>query len=223
MDKYYAEKLSAEKLRRCYEIAPPRIQQYLDSEIEFVRLNINHEDRVIELGCGYGRVLPPLCQKAKLCMGIDNSLLSLKLAQEELSAYPNLLLATMNAADLAVADNSFHLTICIQNGLSAFKVDKFNLLKEALRITKSGGKILLSTYSENFWNDRLHWFELQSQHGLLGEIDYEKTSDGIIICRDGFKANTISPIEFRSLAAEFNLDCQIKEIDNSSLFCIIDT
>ncbi|MGD2109726.1 MAG: hypothetical protein PVI86_10070, partial [Phycisphaerae bacterium] len=34
--RYYAERLSAERLKRCYDIAPPRIQQYLDAEIRHV-------------------------------------------------------------------------------------------------------------------------------------------------------------------------------------------
>jgi hypothetical protein len=32
---YYAERLAAEKLRRCYEIAPPRVRQYLRAELDF--------------------------------------------------------------------------------------------------------------------------------------------------------------------------------------------
>lgn len=34
-DCYYSQKLSAEKLRLCYEIAPQRVKQYLESEIAF--------------------------------------------------------------------------------------------------------------------------------------------------------------------------------------------
>ena len=37
---YYSEKLAAEKLRKVYAIATPRIRQYLDAEIHFVRERI---------------------------------------------------------------------------------------------------------------------------------------------------------------------------------------
>jgi len=35
MEDYYADHLTAEKLRRGYEIAPPRLQQYLRAELDF--------------------------------------------------------------------------------------------------------------------------------------------------------------------------------------------
>jgi cyclopropane fatty-acyl-phospholipid synthase-like methyltransferase len=52
---YYAEKLSAKRLQRCYEIASPRVQQYLEAEIEHVIGHLKPTDTVLELGCGYGR------------------------------------------------------------------------------------------------------------------------------------------------------------------------
>jgi len=54
---YYTEKLSANKLLRCYAVAPARIKQYLDAEIHFVISNLCGADLVLELGCGYGRVM----------------------------------------------------------------------------------------------------------------------------------------------------------------------
>jgi len=33
---YYSDHLSAERLRRCYEIAPLRVQQYFEAEIQHV-------------------------------------------------------------------------------------------------------------------------------------------------------------------------------------------
>ena len=32
---YYSDRLNAERLRRCYEVAPPRVQRYLEAEIGF--------------------------------------------------------------------------------------------------------------------------------------------------------------------------------------------
>lgn len=36
MPDYYADKLSARRLQRCYEIGPPRVQQYLEAELNYV-------------------------------------------------------------------------------------------------------------------------------------------------------------------------------------------
>lgn len=131
---YYSQKLSGERLKLCYSIAPPRVKQYLEAEVDFVLTKIKPSDKVLELGCGYGRVL-------------------------------------------------------------------------------------LSSYAERFWEDRLAWFLLQAEHGLIGEIDEENTGEGLIVCKDGFKAKTVTAQEFRILASELGLVPIVTEVDGSSLFC----
>ncbi len=79
--------------------------------------------------------------------------------------------------------------------------------------------MLLSSYSDRFWDERLDWFELQVQHGLIGEIDRDATGAGTIVCRDGFRATTMEPEEFVSLLAASGVDCKVVEVDSSSIFC----
>ena len=68
----------------------------------------------------------------------------------------------------------FDAVVCLQNGISAFHVDPERLIGESLRVTKPGGTVFLSSYSDRFWAYRLAWFKLQEAEGLVGEIDYEK-------------------------------------------------
>lgn len=221
MPGYYSEKLSAERLKRVYEIATPRINRYLESEIAYVVDRISPGDSVIELGCGYGRVLRNLSRAAGSVIGIDSSQSSVEMAKEYLADVSNCNLFTMDAAALGFSDRLFDIVACIQNGISAFKVNPHDLVSECVRVTRPGGRVLLSSYSERFWEDRLQWFELQAKEGLLGEIDYDATGDGVIVCKDGFRATTLSPDDFHSLVADFRLDCTIEEVDESSLFCEI--
>ena len=104
---------------------------------------------------------------------------------------------------------------------SAFHVDRLDLIKEAIRVTKPGGEIIFSSYSHNFWDDRLNWFQLQAKNGLLGEIDMEKTGNGKIICKDGFTASTISEQQFRTLMDITEKSYKLVEIDHSSIFCVV--
>jgi SAM-dependent methyltransferase len=221
MNSYYNSKLSAERLKRCYEIAPPRVCQYLEAEENYVFEKVRPGDLVLELGCGYGRILPRLAQKARWVIGIDNSLASLQLGREMFGSIPNCHLLCMDAVQLAFLDRVFDCVVCIQNGISAFHVNQSDLIKESLRVTKYGGTVLFSSYSDRFWEDRLRWFQLQSEAGLLGEIDHEKTSDGVIVCKDGFTATTVRPHQFRSMTAELDVETRIVEVDESSLFCEI--
>ena len=218
---YYSEKLSASQLKRCYDIAPPRIQQYLEAEIEYVLAQISFSDVVLELGCGYGRVLARLAMKAKSVYGIDTSIESLEYAQEFLSDFTNVELHKMDATSLDLQNQMFDVVIAIQNGISAFQVNPIKLIRESIRVTKIGGRILLSSYSEKIWEARLDWFIKQSKDGLLGEIDYKKTRNGTIVCKDGFVARTFTSEDFLRLSSDLELKARIEEVDESSIFCII--
>ena len=221
MTNYYSDTLSAQRLKQVYDIAPTRVRQYLGAEVEHVLRHITHGDRVLELGCGYGRIIPEISKKAGKIIGIDTSLSSLLLGKEVLSNIQNCQLACMNAVQLAFPNHVFDTVVCIQNGISAFHVGQKELIRESLRVTKPGGIALFSSYSDKFWEDRLEWFRLQSEAGLLGEIDYEKTGNGEIVCKDGFTATTVGSEKFRRLTKGLKADIRIVEVDESSLFCEI--
>lgn len=106
----------------------------------------------------------------------------------------------MNAVALGFPDQSFDLVACIQNGMSAFGVNRRQLLREAIRVTLPGGRVLFSSYSTRFW-------------------DPEATKNGVIVCKDGFRAGTVGPEEFRDLLSWNPAVPEISEVDGSSLFC----
>ncbi|MFW9931245.1 MAG: class I SAM-dependent methyltransferase [Candidatus Thorarchaeota archaeon] len=221
MDNYYSSKLAAENLRKCYDIAPARTRQYLAAEIDHVLKHISEDDIVLELGCGYGRVLSQIASRCSFLIGIDTSYESLKMAQSYLSEYSTIELSLMNAIDLCFPDSSFDAVICIQNGISAFKVDSYDLVREAYRVARPDGICIFSTYASKFWDSRLEWFRLQSEAGLLGEIDWNLTNDGIIVCRDGFTARTYTEHDFKVILEALGVRGQFIEVDESSLFCEI--
>ena len=218
---YYKEKLSANKLLRCYEIAPPRIKQYLNAEIRFVISNLRRKGLTLELGCGYGRVMKEVSQFVSLIVGNDISMESLELARSYMEVCQNYAVFLMDASQMTFRSCTFDAVFCIQNGISAFGVNKKHLIAESIRVTKDNGLILFSSYSPKIWQARLEWFRKQSQLGLIGEIDEEKTCDGTIVCKDGFRATTVSTDQFVELSDEFGLNASIMEVDESSIFCKI--
>lgn len=221
MSEYYSTRLSAGRLRRCYELAPPRVKQYLEAEIQFVLQLLDPQRDVLELGCGDGRVLGQLIHQAKRVVGVDVSRESLEMARSLLRSVDNCALLQMNALHLGLLDGSFDTVVCIQNGISAFHVDPPLLVKESLRVTRPGGTCLFSSYSDEFWEDRLEWFRLQSAAGLVGNIDWDATGDGTIVCDDGFISTSFGPDRFSSLASEIGVESRIEEVDGSSVFCVI--
>jgi SAM-dependent methyltransferase len=219
MPGYYTERLAAERLHACYDLAPPRIRAYLEAEIEFVLSKTTPSMLALELGCGYGRVLERLLPRVRMALGIDTSPSSLRMGLEYLGRKPSVRLACMDSVQLGLRDRIFDLTICIQNGICAFAVDQQQLLREAIRVTRSGGLVMFSSYTSQFWEDRLEWFEIQSAHHLIGEIDYQATGNGMIVCKDGFRASTADRATFEKLAACVGVIPRLTEVDGSSLFC----
>jgi ubiquinone/menaquinone biosynthesis C-methylase UbiE len=216
---YYRNRLSGSRLRNCYEIAPPRIKQYLDAEIKFVSSNLHGTGLALELGCGYGRVMKDVAPLVSMIIGNDISRKSLKLAKSYMKPCENYTVVQMDASNIAFPSCTFETVFCIQNGISAFGVDKKRLIAESIRVTKNNGIILFSSYSPKIWKDRLHWFRKQSQTDLLGEIDEERTHDGTIVCKDGFRATTVNDNTFVELFDEFGFNASIYEVDESSIFC----
>lgn len=219
-ENYYRNKLSSDRLRHCYEVAPQRVKNYLQAEIDHVIQYTKPGYTVLELGCGYGRVLSQLAAHSGFTIGIDISTSSLRHAISQFAIDDNMALCCMNALRLGFPDNCFDLVICIQNGISAFGVDRLALIKEAVRVTKAGtGRILFSTYAPQFWEERLRWFRLQAETGLLGKIDDDLTGEGTIVCKDGFRATTVSATEFTELTRQTDCSTRLVTVDDSSLFC----
>ncbi|UCF71707.1 MAG: methyltransferase domain-containing protein [candidate division WOR-3 bacterium] len=218
---YYDDRLHGNLLMHCYDLAPPRIRQYLSAEIDYVLEMIKPGDRILELGCGYGRVLHPLTSRAGFVVGIDTSAANIECGEQLLACVSNYGLLVMDAVQTGFRDNAFDCVVCIQNGISAFAVDQKALINESLRITKGDGLAIFSSYSPLIWNERLLWFQRQAEAGLIGEIDPEETREGIIVCKDGFVATTVSAERFRDLVTGIPAEVNIDEVDGSSIFCVL--
>jgi 2-polyprenyl-6-hydroxyphenyl methylase/3-demethylubiquinone-9 3-methyltransferase len=216
---YYSRHLAGERLRRCYELAPPPVVRYLEAETSFILERISGHSRVLELGCGYGRVLADVQRRTSHLVGIDTAHESLRLARRLLGPESACRLIETDAEALGLRCDSFDLVFCIQNGLSAFNVDPKRVVAEAIRVARSGSRIICTSYSPRLWPHRLEWFRIQSAHGLLGEIDEQATGEGIIVCRDGFRAGTLGPDDFRTLLGAFGIIPNIVDLDGLSTCC----
>lgn len=218
MTGYYAQKLAARRLERCYDVAPPRVRQYLEAEIEHIASRLGPHDIVMELGCGYGRIAIRLAGRARRVVGIDVAAASVALAKERAGTAPACRFLLMDAVALGFHDDAFDAVVCAQNGICAFRVDQRALLAEALRVTRPGGRVLVSTYADRFWLDRLAWFEAQAAEGLVGPIDRERTGNGVIACTDGFRSGRLTSDELHALCSDLGAAPTITEVDGSSVF-----
>lgn len=222
MSNYYSEKLGANSLVKVYDTDLPRISQYLKSEIDFVRDRINGKRNVLELGCGYGRIMKELAPSVETLTGIDISAESIELAKTYLSDSPNCHVIQMDAMKINLPSN-FDVVLCLQNGLSAISSGApFTFMGQCLQLLVPGGKAYFSTYSSKFWEHRVDWFKEQANKGLLGQLDEELTRDGNIVCVDGFRATTYSEGDLIDMARKTGYRYELVEVDQSSLFLIVE-
>lgn len=221
MCNYYAENLNSTKLFQVYQTKYPRIKRYFDEEINFVIRNLHGKEKVLEIGAGYGRIIKELAPFAGSVMGIDISQATVDLGKDYLKECPNCSIRVMDAHNLQFGEE-FDVVLCLQNGLSAMKGQPMHLIRQCMKVLTPGGRAYFSTYSAKFWKYRLDWFHEQADKGLLGEIDLEKTKDGIIVCKDGFVAITFSEDELKKLGEGSGYYYHIEEVDESSLFLIIE-
>ena len=220
MSNYYADKLNSQSLFQVYETDIPRVKQYLDAEIDFVRKNLSGSERVLEMAAGYGRIVKELASYCGSIVGMDISAENVELGKEYLKDFPNASMVTMDAHKMTF-DDTFDVILCLQNGLSAVRANPA-VIDNIINLLAPGGAVYFSSYSARFWDWRVKWFEEQADKGLLGEIDLEKTQNGIIVCKDGFVAITFSEDELKKLGEESGCHYRIEEVDESSLFLILE-
>ena len=219
-ENYYAKSLNAQKLYQVYQTKYPRVKQYFESEIDFVRNRLQGTERILELGAGYGRIMKELAAHCKSIEGIDISPDNVEFGKEYLGEISNAKLIVMNAHNM-LFDETFDVVLCLQNALSAMKVQPLEFVKKIVDLLSPGGKAFISTYSAKFWEHRLAWFHEQAEKGLLGEIDMEKTRDGVIIGKDGFRAITHTTEDFDAVGISSGFPYEIIEVDESSVFLVI--
>ena len=119
---YYAQNLNSQKLFQVYDTKIPRIRQYLDKEIAFIRECLSGDENLLEIGTGYGRILKELSSHAKSFVGIDISEGSIEFGKEYLKGLSNVYLEVKDAHVLDFVDK-LNVVLCLQNGLSALKGD----------------------------------------------------------------------------------------------------
>ena len=219
MSNYYAEKLNSQSLFRVYDSAIPQVQQYLADEIDFVKNRLSATHEVVELAAGYGRIVKELAPFCHTITGVDISAESVELGRQYLAGAPNASMAVMDLFEMSF-DRLFDVVLLLQNGLSAIRATE-EVITKIMGLAAPGGTIYFSTYSPHFWEQRMLWFEEQAQKGLLGQLDYDRCADGVIVCKDGFRSTSQSAEDYRKIGEASGYPYEIQEVGDSSLFLII--
>jgi len=185
---------------------PPKlIQEFLDGETNFIKKQIVSNKKILEIGCGYGRLLGILSEKAKEVVGIDFSKRMVDLAKEKLSSKSNVFVKLMEADKLGFKDESFDYVVCLDNTFGNMPDIELDVLKEMARACKKGGCMIVSVFSENAEDVQ---FENYARIGLKNIKD-----DGNAIhTEEGFYSRRFSKDELVKLFEKIGLECKVIKI-----------
>lgn len=110
--------------------------------------------RLIDLGCGTGRLLIPFAQRGFSVVGVDLSLAMLGVAAAKAKAASLAVpLIQANLVELdCVASNAFDIASCLFStlGMVTGAAERRRVLVHAFRILKPGGRFLLHVHSRGF-------------------------------------------------------------------------
>jgi len=128
--------------------ATPAIRELLGAEEEYLKQEASG-GKVLECGCGDGRVLHVLSGIADMAIGIDLSPVQVSSSKANVP-HGNVGVLPATMMDMPFKDGLFdHVTIMF-NTLGGFSdSEKRAILQEARRVLRRGGKLHISTYAEN--------------------------------------------------------------------------
>lgn len=111
-------------------------------------LDLKPTDRILELGCGVGRIGRELAPHVAHWEGCDISSNMIDVARERLSAFPNIGFTELHRSSLEpLPGDSFDKAYCVAVFIHMDKEDFFLYLQELARVLKPGGLLYFDVWN----------------------------------------------------------------------------
>ena len=179
------------------------LQEYMKAELDYIINKIaNPEEKIfIDVGAGYGRVLPQLSEIAKQVLAVELDKQMLSELRKRASRYQNISVVECDAQELSNNLKDFNLdkavVLCFQNSLGTPYGDAYKIISEMAEIAKNNkGELFISLFNQEALKD--YGISIYSgAAGLTGEPDLEKTDflNGNFISKTGYKSHWWTPKE----------------------------
>lgn len=121
-------------------------------EEKYIKKYIDKKGKLLDIGCGGGREGIALAENGYEVFGIDLVLPMVVNARKTSEKMQHRLeYAAMNALSLGFHNNTFNGVLMLGQVLAFIprRINRITALKEAFRVLKPGGKIILTTHSRN--------------------------------------------------------------------------
>lgn len=131
--------------------ATPADKRFTETELAFILDRIDASAKVLDLGCGTGRITIPIAQKAHEVTGLDISsemISKLRERVEKLNLKIELHLADME--QLPFENDSFDVITCVLSLMHLPVESRQSVFIEAGRVLKPGGKMIVAVKNSIF-------------------------------------------------------------------------
>jgi SAM-dependent methyltransferase len=196
----------------------------LNIDQQFALRHFPAPGRLLDLGCGTGRLLIPFAQRGFWTVGLDLSMEMLKIAGEKAAAAGVVIQRICaNLVDLAgLGDDTFDYAACLFStlGMVMGSASRRRVLEHVFRLLRPGGRFVLHVHNRwfNLWNrNTRRWlikdcirsltrngavgdFAMPAHQGLAGLILHLFTRKEIVrLLRGvGFRIIEVMPISLRA-------------------------
>jgi 2-polyprenyl-6-hydroxyphenyl methylase/3-demethylubiquinone-9 3-methyltransferase len=178
----------------------PEIKEYLLLEEKQILSCINSQDAVLNVGCGYGRILNLLKTNCVKIIGIDISEDCVKKCKKKFKNSRNTSVSKIDISNTNFESNYFDKIILDFNFLGNIsKSQREKSLEEIRRILKPKGKILGSVYSEKSLEQQLRLYENLG----FNIFSFNKNYVNYKVGRSIFKIKRFEKTEIKNLLEKF--------------------
>jgi ubiquinone/menaquinone biosynthesis C-methylase UbiE len=151
--------------RQSYDIIAAEFnatRRFVWRDIELFRDYIKDRDKVLDLGCGNGRLAQLFVDKQVNYLGVDASEKMIEIAKKN---YPDKNFAVMDALNLDLPEKSFDAVICVSTLNHFEKKEHQRFIENVKKILKPGGYLLMVNW--NLWrlgNKKSIWRNREASH-----------------------------------------------------------
>lgn len=184
---------------------PQEIQQFLDGESTFLEKQIPPAQIILEIGCGYGRLVRILSKNALSVAGVDFSKRALSEAAQYLRQIQNAKIFYMHAEKMTFPANTFDYVLCMDATFGNMPNLEESVLREMNRVCKPAGKIIVSVFSETAAKAQIQ------NYTRLGLSDVSDTGTAITTA-EGHYSRRFTRHELNKLFWSTSLECTISKI-----------
>ena len=185
----------------------PILKAYEQAEIDYI-LAIPDLPRktVIDVGAGYGRILPHIAPIARNVIAVDINDSMFSELQKRATLYPNTTAVKGDANDLSSilkdADIISPVLVCLQNSIGTWEGDYKKALSEIGKVARvKQGEVIISVWRQEGF--KKHAIDLyNSTSALVGEPNLEQTDfeNGMFRSKTGYLSKWWKPEEQDEIA-----------------------